>query len=225
MSIRLSYALLAATVICGVLRAETWNVGILVYPGVYNTEFVAPYDIFDHADRPEHRIRVFLIAPDKEPILSAEGMRVAPDYTFEEHPSVDILIVPSFEKYLDDLKGRPAVIDWIRKTAEGSKWVLSNCWGAFYLAQAGLLDGRSAMTYPPDLDNFQKRFPRVKVLHRYRFVRDGKFVTGAGGIASYDNALYVVEKQWGKGLARRIARGLIIDWDLDSIPHFLSKKP
>ena len=204
------------------LRAETWKVGILVYSGVYNTEFVAPYDVFQHADQGEHSVRVFLVAPDDKPILSAEGMRVRADFNFQNHPSIDILIIPSFEKYETDLGSRTGVIDWVRQTSEKARFVLSNCWGAFFLAQAGLLKGRHAMTYPPDIDKLGRMFPGIKPVHGRRFVRDGKFVTGGGGLASYENALYVVQELWGEALARRIASGLVMEWDLNRVDHFLA---
>lgn len=216
----LSFALLAGSV--SGLRAETWDVGILVYSGVYNTEFVAPYDVFQHADRAEHSVRVFLVAPDDKPIVSAEGMRVTADFTFGNHPPIDILIIPSFENYENDLGGRAEVIDWVRQESGKARFVLSNCWGAFFLAQAGLLNGRHAMTYPPDIDKLGKMFPSIRVVHGHRFVRDGKFVTGGGGVASYENALYVVQELWGAPLARRIASGLVMEWDLDRVDHFLA---
>ncbi len=35
----------------------------------------------------------------------------------------------------------------------------------------------------------------------------------AGGVVSYDAALYLVEKHFGVQVARKVATGLVIDWD------------
>lgn len=204
---------------------ERWSVGILVYSGVYNTEFVAPYDVLQHVDGRGPEVEVFLVAPESLTVVSAEGMRFSADYTFAQHPPIDILIIPSFKDYESDLKNRLSIVDWVRRNSESARLVLSNCWGAFYLAQAGLLDGRRAMTYPPDNGKLQDRFPKINVVFGKRFVRDGKFVTGAGGAASYDNALYVVQELWGEKLAKRIASGLVIDWKLEEVDHYIQPEP
>ncbi len=200
-----------------------WTVGILVYDGVYNTEFVAPMDVFDHVTAQRTAtVRVILVAPRAKSVRSVEKLNFQADYSFEDHPPIDILVVPSFQNYQDDLERRDEIIAWVRKTASSARFVLSNCWGAFYLAKAGLLDGRMAMTYPPDIDKLGQQFPKVKAVKGHRFVRDGKFVTGGGGVASYDNSLYVVEQLWGAETARTIARGLVKNWDLVQVPHLIA---
>ncbi len=211
---------LALTLLAAETPAPTVQVAILVYDGVYNTEFVAPLDVFDHVNaRGDTRVRVFLVGPEKKTVTSVEGLRFEVDYDFSDHPTVDILVVPSFENFEADLGGRPGVIDWVRKTAGQARFVLSNCWGAFFLAKAGLLDGRQAMTYPPDIERLGRDFPNVKAVEGFSFVRDGKYVTGGGGVASYDNALYVVQELWGESVARGIATGLVKEWDLAKLPH------
>ncbi len=201
------------------LPAQTTSIAILVYDGVYNTEFVAPLDVFDHVNAyVDGAVDVFLVAPEKATVTSVEGLRFEADYGFSDHPPVDVLIVPSFENY-EDLGARADVIEWVRRTAADSDFVLSNCWGAFFLARAGLLDGRHAMTYPPDIDKLGREFPQVRVVKGVSFVRDGKFVTGGGGVASYDNALYVVQELWGPEVASRIASGLVKPWKLADVPH------
>jgi len=204
---------------------EGWNVGILVYDGVYNTEFVAPLDVFDHAGvRSGENVNVFLVSPEGGTIQSAENLQFKSDNTFSDHPRIDILVIPSFANYESDLGQKPGVIEWIRKTAATSKYVLSNCWGAFFLAKAGLLDNREAMTFPPDIDKLGELFPKIQAVKGHRFVRDGKFVTGGGGVASYDNSLYIVEQIWGANLARDVASGLVMEWDLKNTPHRIAGK-
>lgn len=188
------------------------RVGILVYDGVYNTEFIAPLDVFDHAaTHTDGRLQVFTVAPELGSITTAEGLRVLPRYTFAASPEIDWLIVPSGKNYRADMKDE-SLVGWIRKMGGPAAIVHSNCWGAFLLGAAGLLDGKQATTYPQSLDEFAQAFPRVKVRRNSLLVDDDGTVTSAGGVVSYDAALYIVEKQLGADVAERVATGLVIDW-------------
>lgn len=189
------------------------RVGILIYSGVFNTEFIAPLDVFNHAaGRAQGRLEVFTVAPGQGTITTAEGLRVLADYTFQNVPAIDWLIVPSGEKYRTDIQDE-TLVGWIRRVGEKASVVHSNCWGAFLLGAAGLLDGRQATTFPSSFDEFAKRFPKVKVRRDAQLVDDANVVTTAGGIVSYDGALYLVEKFFGIEVARGVAGGLVIDWD------------
>lgn len=189
------------------------DVGILMFPGVYNSEFIAPIDIFEHLRyRFGHEVvRVFLVSADGEVVLTAEGQRVLPDYDFARCPVLDVLVVPSgMESMGDDLEDEN-LIEFVRSRGADARFVMSNCDGAFVLAQAGLLDGRRATTFPSDRKELARRFPRTVVLSR-PLVADGKVVTGVGGAQSYYPALYIVEKIYGLEVARRIGQGLVIDY-------------
>ncbi len=196
------------------------TVGFLVLPGVYNSELMAPYDVLHHLrfhvkGAPE----VFTVAPRPGTITTFEGLRLQPDYTFENAPPIDLLVVPSAENNMtSDLKDE-ALIDWVRQTGRRAKLLLSLCDGAFLLAQAGLLDGLEATTFPGDQDRFARAFPRVKLRRGVLFVHDGKAVTGEGGAKSYEPALYLVERLWSAEAARRVAQGLVLDWDVSKLRH------
>lgn len=192
--------------------AKTLRVGILVYEGVYDTEFIAPLDVFSHAaSRSGGKVQVFTISPGARLVKTAEGLRVQADYAFANAPQMDWLIVPSGANYRKDMEDR-RLVGWIRDTGGKSKLVHSNCWGAFLLGAAGLLDGKQATTFPSSLDEFAKAFPKVKVRRDVHLADNGGAVTSAGGDVSYDAALYLVEKHLGADLANAIAEGLVIDW-------------
>jgi transcriptional regulator GlxA family with amidase domain len=53
------------------------------------------------------------------------------------------------------------------------------------------------------------------------FVHDGKYITSAGGAKSFEAALYLCEYLYGKEIADSLARGLVIDWNLDEVPHLI----
>jgi len=82
--------------------------------------------------------------------------------------------------------------------------------GAFLLAQAGLLNGRTATTHWRFGQEMATRFPRVRVQHTPLWVRDGNIYTSAGISAGIDLALAWVEEDCGAGLAHEAARELVL---------------
>lgn len=197
---------------------ETLNVGILAINGVYNSELMAPYDIFQHTIFHTHKgMKVFIVSPTKEAIRTFEGIRLLPDYDFDDVPEIDVLIVPSAEHNMDTDLEDERLISFVREKGTEAKYIMSLCDGAFILAQAGLLDGLKTTTFPTDIDRFKETFPHLDVRKDVSFVHDGKAITSAGGAKSYDPALYLVEYLYGEKAAIGVGKGLVIDWKLEEI--------
>jgi transcriptional regulator GlxA family with amidase domain len=66
-------------------------------------------------------------------------------------------------------------------------------------------------------------FPALDVREDLLFVHDGKYITSAGGAKSFEAALYLCEHLYGAEVARRLAKGLVIDWKLEEVPHLVVK--
>ncbi len=192
---------------------RTLTAAILVVDGVYNSEMIAPYDVLQHTRfHTDPWIDVFTVSPDGKPITTAEGLRVTPDHGFDDAPPIDVLIVPSAEGSMTTDLENERMIDWVRRTGERARYVMSLCDGAFVLARAGLLDGRSATTFPTDYQPFVDRFPAVDLKINVSFVQDGRFLTSQGGAKSYDAAMHLVAQLYGDEVAAGIGRGLLIPW-------------
>lgn len=197
---------------------ETLNIGILAINGVYNSELMAPYDIFQHTIFHTHKgMKVFIVSPTQETIKTFEGIRIVPDYDFENVPEIDVLVVPSAEHNMDTDLEDDNLISFVKEKGAAAKYIMSLCDGAFILAQAGLLDGLRCTTFPSDIDRFKETFPHLDVRRDISFVHDGKAITSAGGAKSYDPALYLVEYLYGKKAAVGVGNGLVIDWKLEEI--------
>lgn len=205
-----------------------YNAAILVMDGVYNTELVAPMDIFHHTRFRDsiRAINVFTVAEDRRMITTFEGLHLTPDFNFtsDSLPHIDILIVPSAEHHLDSDLDNARMIEWVKNTGLKADFVMSLCDGAFVLAKAGLLDSVQCTTFPDDTGQLKKMFPHLKVVEGVSFVHDGKYITSAGGDRSFDAALYLCEHLYGKNIADRLAHGLVIDWNLQSIKHLAPGK-
>ncbi len=218
------------TILCFTFSLNTWpqtqsdplQVAFLLVDGVYNTEVMAPFDIFQHTifhTRPG--MKVFTVAPSEGPITTFEGLRIIPDYAFGDKamPNIDILVVASAEHSMDRDLENQRMIDFVHRHGKKAKFILSLCDGAFVLAKARLLAGRAATTFPSDIPRFRQMFPQITVHENVSFVHDGPAITSAGGVKSYDAAMYLVQLLYGETVARNVGKGLIIDWNLQQIPH------
>ncbi len=196
------------------------NVAFLMLEGVYNTELMAPFDVIHHVTFHDAKPpRVFTVALSEGPVTTFEGLRITPDYTLENAPPIDVLVVPSAKHNMDSDLENQRLIRWVAETGRKARHVVSLCDGAFVLAKAGLLDGIPATTFPDDQDRFAKMFPEVKLVRNVSFVDAGHALTSVGGAKSYDVAMYFVENVYGLKAAKAIGRGLVIEWDLSKVAH------
>lgn len=202
-----------------------YNVAFLVMDGTFNTEFTAPYDIFQHTIFRENikAMNVFTVAESLDPITTFEGVRILPDFSYkgDNLPKIDILVVPSAEHHLDTDLENIEMIDFVKQTAEQALYITSHCDGAFVLAKSGILDGVESTTFPGDIDKYKSTFPELTIHKDVFFVHDGRFITSSGGAKSFEAALYLTELLYGVEVAESIAGGLVIDWDLSSVPHII----
>lgn len=202
-----------------------YNVAILIMDGTYNTEFTAPYDIFQHTVFRKNikAMNVFTVANTDEPITTFEGIRLLPDFNYvtDSLPKIDILVVPSAEHHIDSDLEDKVMIDFVKRVDKQAQFVTSHCDGAFVLAKAGLLNNVVSTTFPADIDKMQDMFPKLEIRKNVLFVHDGKYITSAGGAKSFEAALYLSEYLYGKEIAKSLAKGLVIDWNLEEVPHLI----
>jgi transcriptional regulator GlxA family with amidase domain len=202
---------------------QPMQVGFLALDKVYNSELMAPYDVFQHTIfHTKPGMNVFTVSLDGKMITTFEGIRLTTDFSIQNAPPIDVLVIPSAEHSMDsDLKNEP-LKKWVLKIATSAKYIVTLCDGAFVLANTGLLNGKSATTFPTDVDRFKTMFPQIKTLENFSFVQDGKFLTSQGGAKSYDVALYLVDLLYGEKVAAGIGRGLVIQWKIPDLKYFVA---
>ncbi|MEM9680765.1 MAG: DJ-1/PfpI family protein [Bacteroidota bacterium] len=209
------------------LEPNRYNVGFLIMDGVYNTELTAPYDIFQHTIFRDSikAMNVFTVADKNEAVTTFEGMRILPDFNYmaDSIPRIDILVVPSAEHHLGTDLDNKDMINFVKRVDQEALFVTSHCDGAFVLAKAGLLDDKVSTTFPTDINAMREMFPKLDVREDVLFVHDGKYITSAGGAKSFEAALYLCEYLYGKEIAKSLSGGLVIDWNLDDVPHLIVK--
>jgi transcriptional regulator GlxA family with amidase domain len=184
--------------------------GILIFDDAEELDFAGPWEVFTMARMGGYTDdKVVTIAERAGVVRAHKGMRVIADHSFADAPPLDVLIVSGglgTQKEVDN----PALIDWLRQTAERCTWVASVCTGAFLLHRAGLVKGRRVTTHWAFCEAL-RREGEVEVLENVRFVPDGKVVTSAGVSAGIDMALWLVGQIHGVAHARQTQR--IMEYD------------
>lgn len=181
-------------------------VGIFVFQDVELLDFAGPYEVFSVASELHgHALfSTFTVAGQTGEVRSVNGLRVCPDYGFDGHPAIDVLVVPGGVGTRKEM-GKPLVLDWVRRVQAGSRITYSVCSGARILGALGLLDGLDAVTHHEVADELRRIAPRACVLAGRRFVDQGRIMTSAGISAGIDLSLHVVRLLCGDAVARATA--------------------
>ena len=192
---------------------DTRGVAILIFDNVEVLDFCGPFEVFSVAssrcDPPP--FRVCTVAGVAGPVIARNGLSVNPDFTLENCPPPDLLIVPGGQGTRPLLKDR-ALLDWIREQDSRCELTLSVCTGSLLLAQAGLLEGLRATTHWGSLDLLASLAPSTRVLDDARYVDNGRIITSAGISAGIDMSLHVVERLLGSEHAALTARHMEYDY-------------
>lgn len=174
--------------------------------GATMIDFAGPWEVFQdvmvmNAKEQEghrHPFQLYTVSEKTEAIEASGGMKIVPDYTFENAPAPKVVVIPA-------QAGSPALHAWLRKIVDSTDVTMSVCTGAFQLGRAGLLTGKEATTHHEFFDQFARAFPDVKLKRGLRFVEGGKISTAGGLTSGIDLALRVVERYFGRETAERTA--------------------
>jgi transcriptional regulator GlxA family with amidase domain len=180
------------------------------------------FDVIGKADRAYGALRgrpghdtafdVQLASLDGGPVRHGDRVTVNADLAAEQVHDVDLVVVPGLD---DDLEASLALnqgwAPWLAQWHEAGAVVASSCSGAFLVAEAGILDGRSATTHWLYGEALQRRYPAVRVTTERLLIDHGDVITSGGATTFLDLALYLVERFAGHERANAAARILLID--------------
>jgi putative intracellular protease/amidase/YHS domain-containing protein len=180
-------------------------VAFVISEGAQVIDFTGPWEVFQDVMIPGRRdqpFRLYTVSESTSPIRTSGGMKIVPEYTFENAPVPKVIVIPAQSQ-----PGK-ATLDWIRKSAKSTDVTMSVCTGAFVLAKTGLLSGKTATTYHGAFVRFANEFPDIHLKRGARFVEDGKLATAGGLSSGIDLALRVVERYFGREVAQKTAYDL-----------------
>jgi transcriptional regulator GlxA family with amidase domain len=199
------------------------NVDILLYDGFDELDGIGPYEVFDYAlgyaaewdDGGEAdgdgRVR-YVTLDERDRVTASHGTRVGVDGTLpgpEADDAPDLLVVPGG--------------GWSARDEEASAWaearkgdvpralaahheagtrIASVCTGSMLLAEAGVTDGRRAVTHASAIEELRESGAEVVDA---RVVDDGDLLSAGGVTSGIDLALYIAEREFGEAVADRVA--------------------
>lgn len=200
----------------GAAAFKTRNVAILVYDEVELLDFAGPGEVFQQAEfAGKKAFHVYTVAVDSKEITSQQFLNVTAQYSIEDCPAPDILVIPGGNSVAQ--AENEALIAWIKTVDQHAEYVLSVCNGVRLLAKTGALDGKTATSHYRAIDNLAREFPTVEMIRGKRFVDNGRIITTEGVSAGIDGSLYLVGKILGKDAARDVATQMMYSWKPDSL--------
>jgi transcriptional regulator GlxA family with amidase domain len=193
------------------------QVGIFIFEDVEVLDFCGPFEVFSVTNAPGEfdddtkLFDVHIIAEATGIVSCRNGLRVQPDFSIDDHPQLDIVLVPGGRGTRRE-RTNPRILAWVERQDRQVQLMTSVCTGAFILAANGLLDGKAATTHWASVEWLREHHPAITVRDDVRYVDEGHIVTAAGVSAGIDMALHIVERLHGVKVARQTARHMEYEW-------------
>jgi cyclohexyl-isocyanide hydratase len=189
------------------------QIGLVLFPKVTQLDFTGPLQVFSSVPGAQ----VHLIWKRIEPVPSDSVLVLTPTTTFADCPQLDVICVPGGAG-TDDMVNDEEMLAFLRRQAEGAKYITSVCTGSLVLGAAGLLKGYRAATHWNAID-FLSAFGAVPA--KTRVCVDRNRITGGGVTAGIDFALTLVSLL----VDRQTAEAIQLRLEYNPAPPFGSGSP
>jgi transcriptional regulator GlxA family with amidase domain len=205
--------MMKSTYIYNMAKVKKKLIVVVAMPGIFLLDIAGPCDVFAAADKllnGNGGYDVLLASPvTAKKIGTKSGVEVNCSVTVNtiDRP-IDTLIIAGFSWPL--LENGDRFFQWLKGVYPKVNRIASVCVGAYALAEAGILDGKQATTHWEFSQQFQQRYPQVKVDTDPFFTRDNNVYTSGGVSSGIDLSLALVEEDHGRDLALQVARKLIL---------------
>lgn len=205
------------------------EIGLLLYPGVQRSAVYGLEDLFEVANRMAtrqgreglQRLCISHWQADEAGCLR----RVQGDSELDGEALPQVVIVPPSLEANSDYRLPSCYGLWLQRLHRAGVTLASVCAGAFPLAEAGLLDGRTVTTHWALAAELAQRHPRVRLLPERMVIDDGDLITAGGLMAWTDLGLALVTRLLGPTIAAETARYLVVDLNRESQRQFSSFLP
>lgn len=203
------------------------NVSLAIHEDIVLSSVAGIFDMLENVNElyvSEGRPPVFnleVVSENPKNISLKVPAQLLSHKTFEAVESTDLIIVPAFKP--DSrliLQKHKALTNWITKMHAQGVEIASVCVGSFFLAEAGLLDGREATSHWMVMDELQRTYPQIKIRSDRVITDQGGIYTSGGAFSSLKLMLYLISKYCNRETAIMISKRFSIDFDLLSQAHF-----
>jgi len=193
-------------------KNKKYRMGVVVFEGFELLDAMGPLEMFGNVGA---RLEIVLVAEKAGPVASAQKVKTVADYSFEDCPELDIVLVPGGFGYTNMIRNEKAM-KWLVDRAAKAELVTSVCNGSQILAAGGILDGAKATTNKAYYKMITGSAKEVDWVHEARWVDDGRIITSSGVSAGIDMSLHVIQRLFGEETATQIANMTEYEWHRDS---------
>ena len=190
------------------------NVGIFIFDEVEVLDFAGPFEVFSRTrllkgaesrrSNDSAPFNPFTVSIDTKPLTATGGLKIIADYTFNNFPKIDILIVPGGYG-TRTLLNNESLLKWIKAVSDKANITASVCTGSLLLAKAGLLEGKRATTHWGAIEALKSISKDIQVITERRVVND-EIITSAGVSSGIDMAFMIVETLYGEEVSSDTAK-------------------
>lgn len=154
-----------------------------------------------------------IVSTHGQNIQTAGAIEVSINQSIEQIESTDLVMLPAFWGSVSEVLAKEAsLIPWLVEQYDAGALLVAHGTSVFFLAEAGLLDYKSATTHWAYFNEFEKRYPKVNLLKK-RFITANDRLYCSGGISSaMDLGVHLVEKLWGEEIAKELDKNFLSDF-------------
>lgn len=211
------------------------KISILILEQSLPSGIVSFVDVFKMAGAVWDKSKGFTVKPlfdleivsiDGKPVHYSRSIEIKPDKAISEVEITDLIMVPSSGYDIATLGPYPGeMTDWLAHHHDNGTRIAAGCTGVFLLAEAGILDGRLATTHWGYVDLFRHRYPQILMNPDQMITGEDNIFCAGGGSAGIDLCLFLIEGYFGRKVANRCAKILLLDRGRDVQPAFAGFHP
>lgn len=186
------------------------NIGILVFQNIEELDFAGPFEVLSYANKIKpDSTNVLLISSEEQLIIGYNGLRFFADYTIDNCPYLDVLVIPGGQGRKSAMKNIK-VLNFINGRYIDLKYLSSVCTGSLIVGSTGLLKDKHATTHHTAVEELSEM---GVIVQKSKVVQDGKIITGAGVSSGIDVGLYLLSKLFNEAIAQQVADKIEYVWN------------
>lgn len=168
----------------------------------------------------EPKFKVCVASKSGQAIRCINGLDIGANKSFEQikydhyhKENISALIVPTIGSPIEHtLAKNPEMLEFLQWAYGQDLTIAGNCTGNFFLAEAGLLNGREATTHWGYESLFRSRYPDVNLKAEKLITLEDRICCAGGGLAWFDLCIYMIEQAFGYDCALQTAKAFVIDY-------------
>jgi transcriptional regulator GlxA family with amidase domain len=191
------------------------TVGLIVFEKMAAADLMETAEAFSRAKLPitnGHELRCYqplTLGIGGARCVTECGVVVTPRLDFGDAPPLDTIIV-SGGSGIHDSRLSKKIAKWLSRQVPATRRIATLGSGIYALAATGLLDERQVAAHWGFARDIALRFPKLRISPNRLFVKDGPFYTCAGATSAVDLSLSLIEEDYGRQVALKLARELVV---------------